>query len=161
VSAGALLGIGMGGFADGILFHQILQFHNMLSARLPKTSIPNIEVNMFWDGFFHAATWVITAAGIALLFRAARREDVPWSDRILVGSLFLGWGLFNLVEGVVDHHVLQIHHVFEPAGLSVWDWTFLASGVAFIAFGWLRIRTAERSLRAEGFRPSPVPRGTR
>jgi len=25
----------------------------------------------------------------------------------------IGWGLFNLVEGVVDHHILTIHHVRE------------------------------------------------
>jgi len=32
IIAGLLLGIDLGGFADGILFHQILQIHNMLSA---------------------------------------------------------------------------------------------------------------------------------
>jgi hypothetical protein len=33
VIAGLLIGCGMGGFVDGIVFHQILQFNNMLSAR--------------------------------------------------------------------------------------------------------------------------------
>ncbi|MBA3481110.1 MAG: DUF2243 domain-containing protein, partial [Pirellulales bacterium] len=31
IAAATLLGIGLGGFVDGILFHQLLQFHNMLS----------------------------------------------------------------------------------------------------------------------------------
>jgi uncharacterized membrane protein len=141
----------MGGFVDGILFHQILQTHAMLSARLPKTSIANIEVNMVWDGLFHALTWLMTALGLLLLlFRAGRRADVPWSGRTLLGSMVLGWGLFNLVEGVIDHHVLHIHHVYEAAGgVSVWDWAFLGSGVLFIAAGWAVIRSAPAT-RATG-----------
>ena len=140
ISAGTLLGMGMGGFVDGIVFHQILQTHNMLSARRPKDTIANIEINMFWDGLFHAATWTLTAAGIALLFRAARRSEVPWSGRSFGGSLLLGWGLFNLVEGVIDHHVLHLHHVVERLGVSAWDFGFLASGVVFIAIGAALIR---------------------
>src|SRR5688572_11847820 len=83
----------------------------MLSARRPKDSIVNIEVNMFWDGLFHAFKWVVTAVGIAMLFRAARRADVPWSDKTLFGSMLFGWGLFNLIEGIINHHVLHAHHV--------------------------------------------------
>lgn len=152
ISAGTALGIGLGGFLDGIVFHQLLQVHNMLSARVPKTSVPNLEVNMFWDGLFHAATWLMTAAGVWLLFcaarRAARRPDVPWSGRIFAGSLLLGWGLFNAVEGLIDHHLLQIHHVLERAGgVSVWDWAFLASGVVLVAAGWGMIRTGTRVAR--------------
>ncbi|MCK1539441.1 DUF2243 domain-containing protein, partial [Bradyrhizobium sp. 176] len=31
ISAGVLLGLGLGGFFDGIVFHQLLQWHHMLS----------------------------------------------------------------------------------------------------------------------------------
>ena len=141
VSAGTILGMGMGGFLDGILLHQLLQTHNMLSAKRPKDSIVNLEINMFWDGLFHAGTWTLTAIGIALLFRAARRADVTWSGRAFCGSLLLGWGLFNLIEGVIDHHVLHLHHVVERLGVSAWDWAFLASGVIFIAVGVAFIRS--------------------
>jgi uncharacterized membrane protein len=67
VSAGLFLGIGMGGFADGILLHQILQVHNMLSAVRPPTTLVDVEINMFWDGLFHAFTWAMTLAGIVKL----------------------------------------------------------------------------------------------
>ena len=157
IAAGTTLGIGLGGFVDGIVFHQLLQLHNMLSGWLPKTTIPNVEVNMFWDGVFHAFTWIVTVAGLAMLFRVGERDDVPWSRRILVGSLFLGWGLFNVVEGVIDHHVLGVHHVVEAAGLSTWDWLFLASGAAFIVFGWSQIRMAYPERHAAAFHPSPMP----
>jgi uncharacterized membrane protein len=140
VSAGMVLGVGMGGFVDGIVFHQLLQAHNMLSARRPPTSVVNLEVNMFFDGLFHAFTWLATAAGIALLFRAGRRADVPWSGRTLVGAMLAGWGTFNLVEGVIDHHVLHVHHVVERLGVSVWDWAFLGSGVVLILVGVAMIR---------------------
>jgi uncharacterized membrane protein len=140
ISAGTLLGVGMGGFVDGIVFHQILQLHNMLSARRPPTSVVNLEVNMVWDGLFHAFTWITTALGIYMLFRAARRPEVPWSGRTLSGAMLAGWGLFNLVEGVIDHHILGVHHVVERLGLSLWDWLFLASGVLLIAVGVALIR---------------------
>ena len=144
ISAGMRLGGGMGGFVDGIVFHQILQVHNMLSARLPPTSVVNLEVNMFWDGLFHAFTWLVTAAGIALLFRAGRRADVPWTGRTLVGAMLAGWGAFNLVEGVIDHHVLHVHHVVERLGESMWDWAFLGSGVVLILVGMAMIRGDRR-----------------
>jgi uncharacterized membrane protein len=57
-----LLGIGPGGFVDGILFHQILQWHGMLRTPYaktgvdPETAVVNMQVNMFWDGLFHAFT---------------------------------------------------------------------------------------------------------
>jgi len=131
----------MGGFVDGILFHQILQLHAMVSAVVPKTSIANIEINMFWDGMFHALTWVMTAIGIMLLWKAARRIHVPWLGKVFVGALFLGWGLFNLIEGIIDHHLLNLHHVYEAQGQSKFDYLFLLSGVVFIVGGLMTIRS--------------------
>lgn len=141
ISAGILLGVGMGGFVDGILFHQILQTHNMLSAKRPPDSVVNLEVNMFFDGLFHAFTWLTTAIGLWLLFRAGRREEVPWSGKVLLGAMILGWGVFNFVEGLIDHHLLHVHHVIERLGVSIWDWVFLASGVVFAVAGWMLVRS--------------------
>lgn len=138
--AGVVLGVGMGGFADGILFHQLLQLHNMLTGQIPKTSIANIEVNMFWDGLFHAFTWLTTLVGIGLLYRAGRKPNVPWNRRVLSGGMILGWGLFNLVEGLIDHHLLHAHHVVERLGVSIYDYLFLASGILLILVGWAMIR---------------------
>jgi uncharacterized membrane protein len=129
----------MGGFVDGIVFHQIFQIHNMLSARVPPDTLVGAKVNMVWDGVFHLFVWLMTTLGIALLWRTRGGSGaVPTS--VLVGSLLLGWGLFNLVEGTIDHHLLHLHHVVERLGPSVWDWTFLASGLAFAATGWMLTR---------------------
>jgi uncharacterized membrane protein len=142
VTAGTVLGIGLGGFVDGILFHQIFQLHNMLSALHPPTHLVNLELNMVWDGVFHAFTWLATSSGVALLWRAAPSAAQPGSGRTLLGAGFVGWGLFNLVEGTLDHFVLGIHHVVERLGLSAWDGVFLASGVALVALGVALLRTA-------------------
>jgi uncharacterized membrane protein len=144
IAAGILLGAGLGGFFDGILFHQVLQIHNMLSSSLPKTSIENVEVNMFWDGLFHVFTWLTTAAGLALLWRAGKHAEVPWSTRAFAGSLLAGWGLFNFIEGLVNHYMLGIHHVVERFGLSIYDHAFIASGVLLSFAGYRLIRTGQK-----------------
>ena len=154
IVAGVVLGIGMGGFVDGILFHQLLQLHGMLTARYAKDSIPNIQINMFWDGMFHVLTWTCTAIGLSLLWRAGKRDDVPWNARTFVGSMFVGWGLFNFVEGLIDHHLLNLHHVVESLGVSVFDYAFLASGLLFMVIGWLMIHGDRK--RELVFHPMPA-----
>ena len=94
IAAGTLLGIGMGGFVDGILFHQIFQIHSMLSAKLPQDTLVNVKTSMIWDGLFHALTWVTTAVGISVLWHAGKLKDCPWSGRIFWGSLFFRMGHF-------------------------------------------------------------------
>ncbi|HEY4561270.1 MAG TPA: DUF2243 domain-containing protein [Lysobacter sp.] len=141
-AAGLAIGMGMGGFVDGIVFHQILQLHNMLSARVPNDVLVGAKVNMVWDGVFHAGVWLLTAFGIALLWRACRRPAALLSTRLLVGALLAGWGVFNLVEGVIDHFVLQVHHVVEVLGLSIWDYVFLAWGAAMLLGGIVLMRGA-------------------
>jgi uncharacterized membrane protein len=141
-TAGLFIGIGMGGFVDGILFHQILQIHNMLSARIPTDTLVGAKVNMVWDGLFHVLVWLATAAGIALLWKAVKRPDVRLSGKALAGSILVGFGLFNLVEGLVDHHILNVHHVYERMGQSVWDYLFLASGIILILSGWRMLGAA-------------------
>jgi uncharacterized membrane protein len=134
---------------DGILFHQILQWHHMLTSEgsYPKDTVAGLETNTLWDGLFHAATWVAVAVGIYILWR--RTADWRWaiSGRAFVGWLLVGWGLFNLVEGVIDHHVLGLHHVREGAGhQTAYDLAFLAFGVLLVFGGWFLARSEERDL---------------
>jgi uncharacterized membrane protein len=140
VSAGMLLGAGLGGFLDGIVFHQILQTHNMLSAKYPPTNVVNLQVNMFWDGLFHAFTWVMTVSALIALWRFVRRPETVLSSPILAGAVLAGWGLFNVVEGTINHHLLHIHHVREIGNHTGWDLAFLASGAILLLAGWGLIR---------------------
>ena len=68
VSAGILFGLGLGGFFDGIILHQVLQWHHMLtSAGYPPDSVRNLQINVMWDGLFHMSTYAFTAAGLYVL----------------------------------------------------------------------------------------------
>ena len=143
---GILLGIGLGGFVDGIVLHQILQWHHMLTSEgsYPQTTVAGLETNTLWDGIFHAATWVAVAVGTYILWRRTTNWRWAMSGRALVGWMLVGWGAFNLVEGVVDHHVLTIHHVREGAGNeAAWDLAFLAFGGLLGLGGWLLARSGE------------------
>jgi uncharacterized membrane protein len=139
--AGILIGIGMGGFVDGIVLHQIAQWHNMLSNIVPPHTMDAMRVNMTWDGLFHALTWVITLVGILWLRSAAYARDPIPSAQAFTGQLILGWGVFNLVEGVIDHQILGIHNVREVPNATAYNLAFLAvGGVLFILIGWRLIR---------------------
>ena len=144
---GILLGLGLGGFIDGIMLHQILQWHNMLSAQLPPTTMDAMRVSMTWDGYFDVAVWALTLIGAVLLWRAGRRGAALPSGAAFGGQLLLGWGVFNLVEGLIDHHLLDIHHVVDvPRHEPLFDWLFLGiGGVLFIAVGWALSRSGGRA----------------
>jgi uncharacterized membrane protein len=137
VAAGLALGVGFGGFFDGILLHQILQWHNMLSSVVPPLDLVTMKYNMVWDGLFHAFTWTACLVGVVLLFRAAGAPRAAWSGRLLAGAMIAGWGLFDLVEGAIDHQLLGVHHVHPGTDQLAWDLGFLiVGGVGFLALGY-------------------------
>lgn len=134
---GVVLGLGFGGFADGIALHQIAQWHNMGSAVLPPTTMDAMKRNMMWDGWFHVATLALCLVGVFMLLNVARRNQALPSPRMFTGQLILGWGIFNLVEGVIDHHLLGLHHVRDvPVHVPLYDYLFLGiGGIGFILLG--------------------------
>jgi uncharacterized membrane protein len=154
LSAGLFFGLGLGGFFDGILLHQVLQWHHMLtSAGYPATDVHNLEVNTLWDGLFHVSTYLFVVLGLLILWGAAHRTHVRWSGKLLAGTMLMGFGLFNLVEGVIDHQILGIHHVNEtvpPAQWLYWDIGFLVWGALMLVWGW--------SLMRAGRQETPEPR---
>lgn len=152
--AGILMGIGMGGFVDGIVLHQIFQWHNMVSNWIPPTTMEAMSFNMMWDGIFHAFVWVVTLVGILMLWSAAYRRDAIPSLQSFVGQLVLGWGLFNLVEGIIDHQILAVHYVRQVPNYTVYNLMFLAvGGVLFILIGWILMKAGRRVAVATGAVP--------
>jgi uncharacterized membrane protein len=89
--ASIVLGIGFGGFVDGIVLHQILQLHEMLSNKIPATNYVGKSVNMFWDGIFHAFCLLVILSGV-VLWKLLRRKDADFSGRLLAAGLLMGWG---------------------------------------------------------------------
>jgi uncharacterized membrane protein len=140
-----LLGVGLGGLFDGIVLHQILQWHHMLTSQgdFPATTVNGLEVNTLWDGLFHAATYMFVVVGLFWLWDRARAGGVKSSWKRILGWMLVGWGLFNLIEGVIDHHILQIHHVRTGPNELGWDIAFLALGALLLMGGWTLARSDE------------------
>jgi uncharacterized membrane protein len=163
--AGVLIGLGLGGFFDGIVLHQILQWHHMLSSQgdYPVTTVAGLEVNTLWDGLFHALTYMAVVAGLVLMWRTQRLSPKPWSARLLIGLLLIGWGGFNLVEGTINHHLLTIHHVNETVARSEWKWWdigFLVWGAVMLAGGWRLVQAGEMERgRLNHDAPDPTDQG--
>ena len=143
------MGIGMGGFVDGIVLHQLLQWHHLLSHEESTATVAGLELNTFADGLFHAATWVFVLAGSLVMLRSWRQGRLAPNLPFHTGLLLVGWGLFNVVEGVINHRVLQIHHVRDDLGGPLsWDMGFLVLGVVLIVGGWLLHQRGVRTLLA-------------
>lgn len=140
--AALVLGVGLGGFLDGIVLHQLLQWHHLLSEPVPPDTVADLRLNTLADGAFHAATWVVTLVGVWLLLRSNGERHRPGAGRTLVGGLLAGWGGFNVVEGLVDHYVLRIHHVRPGPDEALYDAAFLAGGAALVVLGWWLARSA-------------------
>lgn len=146
--AALVLGIGTGGFADGIILHQILQWHEMLSNKFPANTVVYKSMNMFWDGIFHLFTLLVTIAGIYLLWKVLRKTEINKSGNILIGGMLGGWGIFNLIEGIIDHQILGLHNVRELSGQKeLWNYGFLLFGVILILSGWFIIAEAKQNSR--------------
>ena len=147
--AGLLYGLGLGGFVDGIVLHQVLQWHHMVSATEgnPTDTVAGLEVNTMADGFFHIATWFLVVGATVVTIAQWRQGRLAPSWGFHLGLVLVGWGLFNLVEGLVDHQLLGVHHVRDDLGGPLsWDLGFLASGVLLIVVGWLVHRRGERRM---------------
>ncbi len=129
-----LLGVGFGAFIDGIVLHQLLQWHHMLSNATPPNSADAIRLNVWADGLFHAGAAVATLLGVLTLWLRAKRRLLLPSHREFFGSLVLGWGVFNTLEGVVNHHLLRLHNMREVADPLPWNLGFLALGGAGLMF---------------------------
>lgn len=131
-----ILGIGIGGFIDGIFMHQILQWHGMFTNKLPADTVIGKSVNMFWDGIFHLLTLTAVIIGVVSLTRLLRMHNINCSPKLVWGGFFAGWGLFNLVEGLIHHHILEFHNVREfSKHQDLWNYGFLLSGLLFMAVG--------------------------
>ncbi|MBD3883466.1 DUF2243 domain-containing protein [Phormidium tenue FACHB-886] len=144
VAAGLTLGIGQAGFFDGIVLHQLLQWHHMFSSVKTDATVAGMELNTLGDGLFHAFDWVMVSIGIVLLWQAAKQQAL--SGRVFVGSLLMGAGLFNVVEGLIDHQILGIHHVKPGAHQLAYDVGFLAIGAIIAAAGWLLLRSQKSAI---------------
>jgi uncharacterized membrane protein len=149
-ASGLLYGLGLGGFVDGIVLHQILQWHHMVShvEGYPTDTVAGLELNTLADGFFHVATWFFVLAGSITAVKAWREGRLAPSWSFHFGLILTGWGIFNLVEGIVDHHILGVHHVRDDVGSPLsWDIAFLVLGALLVFGGWMLHKRGAASMQ--------------
>ncbi|MCM3123633.1 MULTISPECIES: DUF2243 domain-containing protein [Bacillaceae] len=124
-----ILGFGFMGAMDGIIFHQLLQWHSVVTDTTRPGQIAS-------DGIFHFGVTVALVIGGILLWLAGRPSEVSRGVNRLVGGFLTGAGIFNLVEGLINHHLLKIHRVKpgDPNALF-YDISFLALGLLLVIAG--------------------------
>ena len=143
--AGYLLGFGLGGFFDGILLHQILQWHHLLSL-VTRAPFQDIRVQIMADGLFHLLMYVVAIAGLWKLWKG-RHHLGGGGDRLLLANAAIGFGAWHILDGILSHWVLGIHRIrLDSDNVLFWDvlW-FAAFGVAVVVLGWWLRRAEGRS----------------
>jgi uncharacterized membrane protein len=134
-----LIGIGLAGLIDIIIFHQILQWHHTTSHKLIPNTLESLQMNIVWDGVFLAFSLIIMTIGVSLLWKGSgsKNKNSLFSNKwSFIGLIFIGFGGFNIIEGIINHHILEMHHVIDVAQPLVFDLTFLIAGdLAFLVTG--------------------------
>ena len=129
-----LTGFGLGAFLDGIVLHQVLQWHHLVSDFRAPDDLAGLKANTFWDGVFHFASWLIVLGGLLWLVRS-RADLRRLTLRRVVGLLLIGWGAFNITDQVVFHLALGAHHIRMVEDYQLYDWGYTAIGVVLILVG--------------------------
>jgi len=139
-----LLGIALGGFFDGILLHQVLQWHHLLSA-LERDGW-DLGAQIMADGLFHVAMYGLAVAALVWLAQRRAALAAPGAARTLAAGTLLGFAAWQLIDIVLAHWVLGIHRVRMDTGLPLaWD------------LGWLVVFGGpSAALGAPGAAPGPT-----
>jgi len=134
---GLWLGLGFGGFFDGILLHQVLQWHHLLSSVEGRWAA-DLRHQMLADGLFHAAMYAVAAAGLVMLLRERGALGGPRAARHFTAAFLTGFGAWHAIDAVLSHWLFQLHHVrMDTAFPFVWDLGWLAVfGVLPLVLGW-------------------------
>lgn len=117
----AMMGLAVGGFFDGILLHQILRWHHLLSL-VPGAG--DLQAQVLWDGLFHLLMYLLAALALWGLWRS--RAEAADGRRSL-GLLLVGFGVWHVLDAVLSHWLLGIHRIRldSPYPLA-WDLGWLA-----------------------------------
>jgi len=137
---GCLLGVALGGFFDGIVLHQILQWHHLFSALAPSGTVPDLRFQILADGMFHILHYIVALTGLAFLWSSRETLQTGRAGRRLSGWALVGFGGWHVFDAVVSHWLLQIHRIrMDVDNPLLWDllWLF-PFGILALACGvWL------------------------
>jgi len=79
-----------------------------------------------------------------LLWNAAKQPGLSW-NRLAIGGVLTGFGAFHIVDEIVFHALLDLHHIRMVDNYLAYDLAFAAIGVALILLGLRVLRPPERT----------------
>lgn len=138
IRSALVLGFALGGLFDGILLHQILQWHHLLSL---VPGVATLREQILWDGYFHAFMYVAAGLGLVGLWRERALLELE-SRRALTGVLLLGFAAWHILDSVLSHWWLGLHRIrVDSPDPLMWDLVWLAGfGILPAVAGWLLLR---------------------
>jgi uncharacterized membrane protein len=102
---GILIGIGIIGFVDETIFHQLLQWHAFYWATDEHGRILS-------DGLFHLFSTLLLLWSLFRVWRG-RARWTQGSAPLIVAAILMGIGGFNFYDGIIQHAILHLHLVNE------------------------------------------------
>jgi uncharacterized membrane protein len=150
ITAGVLMGIGVAGFIDETVFHQLLHWHHFYDK---STS----DVGLVSDGFFHAGSWLCTVVGL-FLFADLERRRATVPKRVWAGGL-IGWGGFQVYDGLIQHKVLGLHQIRYDVDILVYDVVWNVAGGIGLAVGIALLFGTARTVSEHPGRPRRLEGG--
>ena len=143
--SGYVLGFALSGFFDGILLHQILQWHHLLSG--VDALATNLPLQIAADGYFHAVMYLIAALGLAMLWRNRTAWAVPGVGIRYARALLIGFAAWHVTDAVLAHWLLGIHRIRMVPDPLFWDLAWLGLfGLVPLLFA-LMLRRSPRTPR--------------
>lgn len=139
--AGILFGLGLVGFIDEAVFHQLLHWHHFYDK---STS----DIGLVSDGLFHAFSWFATI-GSSFMLADLHRRNAFWLKR-WIGGILLGGGTFQLYDGIIQHKWMRLHQIRYNVDIRPYDWVWNLIAAGMIIVGMILIvRTHNCALSRE------------
>ena len=142
-----LLGLSLGGFFDGILLHQVLQWHHLLS-NVASAALQDLRAQVLADGLFHALMYVIAVVALVQLWRHRAALPQAGGDRLLWSWSLMGFGGWHMLDAVVSHWITGIHRIkVDSPNPLAWDlfWFAVFGVLPLVAGWWMQRRPPGRS----------------
>ncbi|AUW57050.1 hypothetical protein C1T17_02095 [Sphingobium sp. SCG-1] len=98
----------LSGFFDGILLHQILQWHHFLSL-VGGGGLRDVRMQILGDGLFHVAVYLLMITGLYTLWRRRSVLARHGAGRRLLGGVLMGFGVWNMIDVALVHWMLGLH----------------------------------------------------
>jgi uncharacterized membrane protein len=137
LGSGILIGVGVAGFIDETVFHQLLHWHHFYDKS-------TATVGLVSDGYFHAGSWLSIVAGI-FLFADLQRRHVTVPKQVWAGAL-LGWGGFQVYDGLFQHKVFGLHQIRYGVDILPYDLVWNIGGAVGILLGIVLLFRPARSV---------------